>query len=99
MKDGEQLQRVVPIKIGDGLCYPVFLCLLLKNPGPEQLKKDLSRYKTTKQILKQLFVEGENYETTDEWLHSKLFAEKTGGLKILWEYTNVILCQPLLEKK
>ena len=43
-KDGEQFQKVVPIKIGDSLCHPVFLCLHSKNPGIEQLGKDLSRY-------------------------------------------------------
>ena len=43
-KDGEQFQKVVPIKIGDSVCNPVFLCLHAKNPGIEQLRKDLSRY-------------------------------------------------------
>ena len=58
--------------------------------GPEQLKRDLSRYRPTKQILKQLLLEGQNYEATDKWLHSKLFAEKSEGLRLIWEYTNMI---------
>ena len=62
----EQLQRVIPLKLGETLCYPVFLCLHSKNPGPEQLKKNFSRYRSTKQILKQLFLEGQNYEAPDE---------------------------------
>ena len=64
-KESRQLQRVVPLKIGETLSYPVFLCLHSKNPGPEHLKKDLSRYSSTKQFLKQLFVEGKNYEASD----------------------------------
>ena len=86
----EQLQRVVPIKIGETLCYPVFLCLHAKNPGQEQLKRDLQRYRSTKQVLRQLFVEGQNYAASEEWLHSKLFAEKTDGLRMMWEYLNMM---------
>ena len=56
----------------------------------EQLRKDLSRYRSTKQILKQLFKDGNNYDATDEWLHSKLFAENSDGLRIMWEYTNIM---------
>ena len=89
-KDGEQFQKVVPIKIGDSLCYPVLLYLHSKNPGIEQLQKDLSRYRSTKQILKQLFKDGNNYDATDEWLHSKLIAENSESSKIMWEYTNIM---------
>ena len=88
--ENRTFQKVVPIKIGDSLCYPVFLCLHAKNPGIEQLRKDLSRYRSTKQILKQLFKDGNNYDATDEWLHSKLFAENSDGLRIMWEYTNMM---------
>ena len=31
-----------------------------------------------------------NYEASDEWLHAKPFAEKPDGLKLIWEYTNMI---------
>ena len=88
----EQFQRVVPIKIGQTLCFPVFLCLHAKNPGREQLKRDLQRYRcrSTKQVLRQLFVEGQNYAASDEWLHSKLFSEKQDGLRMIWEYTNMM---------
>jgi len=72
----QQLQRVVPIKIGDSLCYPVFLCLHSKNPGHEQLKRDLQRYRSTKQVLRQLFIEGQNYAASDEWVHSKLYIRR-----------------------
>ena len=89
-RNNEQLQRVVPLKIGDTLCYPVFLCLHSKNPGHDQLKRDLQRYRSTKQVLKQLFIEGQNYAASDEWLHAKLFAEKQDGLRLMWEYTNMM---------
>ena len=86
----QHLQRVVPIKIGDSLCFPVFLCLHSKNPGHEQLRRDLQRYRSTKQVLRQLFVEGQNYAASDDWVHSKLFAEKQDGLRMIWEYTNMM---------
>ena len=86
----QQLQKVVPIKIGDSLCFPVFLCLHTKNPGHEQLRRDLQRYRSTKQVLRQLFVEGQNYAASDDWVHSKLFAEKQDGLRMIWEYTNMM---------
>ena len=90
LSSNEQFQRVVPIKIGDTLCYPVFLCLHAKNPGHEQLKRDLQRYRSTKQVLRQLFVDGQNYAASDDWLHSKLFAEKPDGLRMMWEYSNMM---------
>ena len=40
--------------------------------------------------LKQLFKDGNNYDATDEWLHSKLFAENSESLRIMQEYTNMI---------
>ena len=86
----KQFQRVVPVKIGGTLCYPVFLCLHAKNPGHEQLKRDLQRYRSTKQVLRQLFVEGQNYAASDDWLHSKLFAEKPDGLCMMREYSNMM---------
>ena len=63
----------MPIKIGDGLCL--------------HFKKLLCRYRSTKQVLKQLFKDGNNYEATDEWLHPKLFAENSESLRLMWEYT------------
>ena len=80
----------VPLKIEDTKCYPVFLCLHSKSPGSEQLKKDISRYRSTKQVPKQLFIEGHNYKASDKWLHSKLFSEKAEGLRMISEYTNVM---------
>ena len=61
-----------------------------KNPGQEQLQKDLSRYRSTKPILKQLFKDRNNYEASDEWLLSKLFAENSESLRIMLEYTNSV---------
>ena len=89
-RNNEQLQRVAPLKIGDTLCYPVFLCLHSKNPGHDQLKRDLQRYRSTKQVLKQLCIERHNYAASDEWLYAKLFAEKPDGLRLIWEYTNMM---------
>ena len=37
-----------------------------------------------------LFVEGQNYAASDDWLHSKLFAEKQDSLRMIWEYTNMM---------
>ena len=86
----QQLQRGVPFKIGESLCFPVFLCLHAKNPGHEQLKRDLQRYRSTKQVLRQLFIEGQNYAASDDWVHSKLFAEKQDGLRMIWDCTNMM---------
>ena len=72
------------------LCYPGFLCLHAKNPGHEQLKKDLHRYRSTKQVLQQLYIEGQNYAASDEWLHAELFAAKPDGLRLIWEHTNMM---------
>ena len=96
-KNGQQFQKVVPIKMGDSLCSPVFHCLHAKNPGIEQLQKALSRYRSTKQILKQLFKDVNNYDATDECLHSKIFAENSDSLRIMWEYPNMTLL--FLEEK
>ena len=81
---------MVPNKIDKTLCFPVFLCLHAKNPAHEQLKKDLQRYRSTKQLLKQLFIEGQNYSASDEWLHAKLFSEKPDGLRLVWVYINMM---------
>ena len=57
----EQFKRVVPLTIG--ILYVIqFPMLTIKNPGPDQLKEDLQRCRSTKQVLKQLFIEGQNYE-------------------------------------
>ena len=37
-------------------------------------------------MLRQLFVEGQNYASSDKWLHSKLFAQKSDGLMGVYEY-------------
>ena len=71
----EKLARVIPIKIGDVLCYPKFKCIHLTNPGREQFKKDLHRYRF-KEVLVQLFEHAQDYGASDEWLHFKLFAEQ-----------------------
>ena len=60
------------------------------DPGQKQLKKDLYHYRF-KEVLIQLFEYAENYSASDEWLHSKLFAEKAEGIRLIWEYTNMVL--------
>ena len=62
-------QEVIPIKIGDVLCYPKFKFFHLVNPGQEQSKKDLYRYRF-KEVLIQLFEHSGNYYASDEWLDS-----------------------------
>ena len=86
----EKPARVIPIKIGDVLCYPKFKCIHLTNPGQEQLKKDLHRY-WFKEVLIQLFEHVQDYGASDEWLHFKLFAEKADSLRLIWEYTNMMI--------
>ena len=86
----EKLARVIPIKIGDVLCYPKFKCIHLTNPGQDQLKKDLHRYRF-KEVLIQLFENAQDYSASDEWLHFKLFAEKAESLRLIWEYTNMMI--------
>ena len=86
----EKPARVIPIKIGDVLCYPKFKCIHLTNPGQEQLKKDLHRYRF-KELLIQLFENAQDYGASDEWLHFKLFAEKSDSLRLIWEYTNMMI--------
>ena len=39
-----QLTKVVPINIGDKLCFPKFTCIHLTFPGQDQLKRNLTRY-------------------------------------------------------
>ena len=72
------------------LCYPKFKCIHLTNPGQDQLKKDLHRYRFT-EVLIQLFENAQDYSASDEWLHFKLFAEKTESLRLIWEYTNMMI--------
>ena len=48
-----QLQRVIPVKCDDLLCYPFFKCIHLDTPNKDQLKKDLARYRQ-KDIMIQL---------------------------------------------
>ena len=43
-------------------------------------------------------MEEQNYVASDEWLHSKLFAEKTEGLRLIWEYTNIMFLSLLPEE-
>ena len=44
----EKIARVILNKIADVLCYPKFKCIHLVDPGQEQLKKYLYRYKIKK---------------------------------------------------
>ena len=85
----ETLARVIPIKIGDVLCNPKFKCIHLTNPGQDQLKKDLHRYRF-KEVFIQLFENAQDYSASDEWLHFKVFAEKAESLCLIGEYTNMM---------
>ena len=80
-----QLIRVVPINIGDQLCYPKFTCIHLTFPGQEQLKRNLARYRQ-KDVLVHLFDNANNFELSDEELHSRRFGDKQDGIRIMWEY-------------
>ena len=85
-----QLTKVIPTNIGDQLCFPKFNCIHLTFPGSEQLKRNLARYRQ-KDVLLHLFEHANNFELSDAELHSKLFGEKQEGIRILWEYVNMMI--------
>ena len=84
-----QLQRVVPVKCEDQLCYPFFKCIHLNTPNKDQLKKDLARYRQ-KEIMIQLYKSADDYSSSYEELHSKLFGEQKEGIRLVWEYVNMM---------
>jgi len=63
--EGRKLSRVIPITIGDQLCYPKFKCIHLEFPGEEQLQKD---------ILIHLLDCANNFDASDEELYSEFSA-------------------------
>ena len=75
-----QLTKVVPVNIGDQLCFPKFTCSHLTFPGQEQLKRNLTRYRQ-KDVLLHLVENANNFELSDEELHSKLFGENKTALE------------------
>ena len=84
-----QLMRIVPIKVDNQLCYPLFKCIHLTSSSHEQLKKDLARYRQ-KEIMIQLCKAADDYSSTYEELHSKLFGEQQEGIRLIWEYVNMM---------
>ena len=90
--EGMKLSRVVPVTIGDQLCYPKYNCIHLNYPGEEQLKKNLARYKQ-KDILIHLFQCANNFDASNEELHSEFFGAKQNVIRIVWEYINMMLMQ------
>ena len=54
------------------------------------MKKDLHRYRF-KELLIQLFENAQDYGASDEWLQFKLFAENSDSLRLIWEYTNMVI--------
>ena len=90
--EGKKFSRVVPITIGDQLCYPKFKCIHLDYPGDEQLKKNLARYRQ-KDILIHLLGCANNFDASDEELHSEFFGVNQDGIRIVWEYINMMFMQ------
>ena len=90
--EGKKFSRVFPITIGDQLCYPKFKCIHLDYPGDEQLKKNLARYRQ-KEILIHLFECANNFDASDEELHSEFFGVNQDGIRIVWEYINMMFMQ------
>ena len=90
--ESKKLARVIPVTIGDQLCYPRFTCIHLNYPGEEQLKKNLARYRQ-KDILIHLFECANNFDASDEELHSEFFGVKQDGIRIVWEYINMMIMQ------
>ena len=70
--EGKKLSRVIFITMGDELCFPKFKCIHLDFPGDEQLKKNLARYRQ-KEILIHLLDCANNFDASDEELHSEFF--------------------------
>ena len=87
-----KLSRVIPVTIGDELCYPRFTCIHLDFPGDEQLKKSLTRYRQ-KELLIHLFECANNFDASDEELHSEFFGVNQDNIRIVWEYINVMFMQ------
>ena len=92
--DNEEMNlvRVIPCMIGEHLCYPRCTCVHLNFPGEEQLNKNLARYRQ-KEILIHIFDNANNFDSSDEELHSKLFGEKQDGIRITLEYINMMIQQ------
>ena len=90
--EGKKLSRVIPITIGDQSCYPKFKCIHLEFPGEEQLKKNLARYRQ-KDILIHLLDCANNFDASDEELHSEFFGVNQDGIRIVWEYINMMFMQ------
>ena len=67
-----QLTRIVPIKVDNQLCYPLFKCIHLTSSSHEQLKKDLARCRQ-KEIIIQLCKAADDYSSSYKQVHSKLF--------------------------
>ena len=61
----------------------------LNTPNLDQLKKDLARYRQ-KDIMIQLCKNADNYSSSYEKLHSKLFGEQKEGIRLIWEYINMM---------
>ena len=89
--EGKKFSRVVPITIGDQLCYPKFKCIHLDFPGEEQLKKNLARYRQ-KELLIHLFKCANNFDASDEELHSEFFGAKQDGIRIVWSTSIACSC-------
>ena len=60
------------------------------EPSPEQLKKALTRDRQ-KELFVQLSKEADDCSASYKWPHSKLFAEKPEGVRLIWEYVNMML--------
>ena len=85
-----QLAKVIPVNINDHLCYPKFMCVHLNYPGQEKLKGNVARYRQ-KDVLILLFENANNFDWSDQELHSKLFCKKQDGIRITWEYINMMV--------
>ena len=59
----------------------------LDFPGLDQLKRNLARYRQ-KDVLLHLVENANNFELSDEELHSKLFGERQDGIRICLLYTS-----------
>ena len=58
----------------------------------DQLKRNLARYRQ-KEILIHLLDCANNFDASDEELHSEFFGVNQDGIRIVWEYINMMFMQ------
>ena len=58
--------------------------------GTVTVEKRLAKMQIYKASTQTNFIEGQNYKASVKLLHAKLFAEKSDGVRLIWEYTDIM---------